>query len=588
MPGSGNAPLVCKLVETRLGETGYQALSYAWGSPTLSKEIHKCSSNSNLRITRNLYQALQVLRRHDSILTLWVDAICIDQNSIFERNHQVQQMANVYCQAEAVIVWLGRKEYRKVMTTLTRLGTLQEGLVSGRLPGSIFDGRIGNLIEEKGDLQLAFVNRKVQAWVKNCDLAELGVFLERSWFRRVWVLQEWLLARDVTIYAGNDCISFDLFGCAIDILQHHEHLIFQPSSAHIKGMMSRYLRNISVVADMANLRRLYPWKTKKSLYQCCRMLIDRECTNDYDKIYAVFGLAMDTLSMQPEYERCLEDVRLDLSTKSLLAGDFSVLHQADTSQRPSFLAQLRSCDGQARPLPLGGNNIDRYRAGLSKEHLVRELKRSCVAISGVWVDEVCFVDEFNDTIIDIGTGQGTPFKSPSFDAYEHVKSYWLLLAIYQSQDDTSFKLAFWRTINLGFCPKQEMIPYYDKGLDFCFLDLPYRKNIQTCFKNRGFFMTKSGYVGLGPRWMRERDQVVIFNGAETPFLLRKHDANEAETWKLVGDCYVDGWMDGEYNGHQVESMVESVGADRNQRHDTPHQEADKGMRILKSQSFALT
>ncbi|KAH6016862.1 hypothetical protein HBI82_109820 [Parastagonospora nodorum] len=588
MPGPRNAPLVCKLVETRLGETKYQALSYAWGSPIMSKRIHEHSSGTTLHITRNLYQALQVLRRHHSTLTLWVDAICIDQNSILERNHQVQQMANLYCQAEAVIVWLGRKECRKLMTTLARLGTLQEGLVSGRLPSTIFDDRRENGIEERGDLQLAFVNREVQAWVKDCDLAELGEFLERSWFRRVWVLQEWLLAREVTIYAGDDCISFDLFGYAIDTLQHHEHLIFRPSSAHIKGLMSRYLRNINVVADMVNSRRLYPWKIKRSLYQCCRMLIDRECTNDHDKIYAVLGLAMDSLSIQPDYEQSLEEVRLELSTKSLLAGDFSILHHADISQQPSFLAQLRSCDGQARPLPLGGNNTDRYRAGLSRKGLVRGMQQICVAISGVWVDEVCFLDDFTAAMIAISTGHGTPLKSELFVAYEHVKTYWLSLATNRSKDATSFKLAFWRTMNLGFYPKQERIPYYEKGLDFRFLDLPYRQNMQTCFKNRAFFMTKSGYIGLGPRWMKEQDQVVIFDGAETPFLLRGVTVNETEAWKLVGDCYLDGWMDGGYNGHQFEPAVGSAGVDRTQRYDAPHQEAGEGMRTLKSESFFVT
>lgn len=39
--------------------------------------------------------------------SLWVDAICIDQASIHERNHQVSLMEKIYSQAKNVIVWLG-------------------------------------------------------------------------------------------------------------------------------------------------------------------------------------------------------------------------------------------------------------------------------------------------------------------------------------------------------------------------------------------------------------------------------------------------------------------------------------------------
>jgi hypothetical protein len=39
---------------------------------------------------------------------LWVDAICINQDDIEERNRQVKLMAFIYSRALAVLVWLGR------------------------------------------------------------------------------------------------------------------------------------------------------------------------------------------------------------------------------------------------------------------------------------------------------------------------------------------------------------------------------------------------------------------------------------------------------------------------------------------------
>lgn len=64
---------------------------------------------------------------------------------------------------------------------------------------------------------------------------------------------------------------------------------------------------------------------------------------------------------------------------------------------------------------------------------------------------------------------------------------------------------------------------------------------------RKIFITEQGYLGLGPQSLQRGDQVVIFDGAEVPFVLRKHGAD----WKILGQCYLHGWMDGNYFGHAI-------------------------------------
>ena len=39
--------------------------------------------------------------------SLWIDALCIDQWNVDERNHQVQQMSEVFSHAQRVFAWLG-------------------------------------------------------------------------------------------------------------------------------------------------------------------------------------------------------------------------------------------------------------------------------------------------------------------------------------------------------------------------------------------------------------------------------------------------------------------------------------------------
>ena len=56
-------------------------------------------------IRKNPAIALHRLRKSDSCRTMWIDALCIDQTSMEERNHQVRAMSKIYTQAARVVIW---------------------------------------------------------------------------------------------------------------------------------------------------------------------------------------------------------------------------------------------------------------------------------------------------------------------------------------------------------------------------------------------------------------------------------------------------------------------------------------------------
>ena len=70
-------------------------------------------------------------------------------------------------------------------------------------------------------------------------------------------------------------------------------------------------------------------------------------------------------------------------------------------------------------------------------------------------------------------------------------------------------------------------------------------------KNRiAFGTSKHRHLGLGPPKAQVGDVVAVLHGAPTPFLLRPSEAMDVlngtiPTWRLVGDCYVHGIMNGE-------------------------------------------
>lgn len=58
------------------------------------------------------------------------------------------------------------------------------------------------------------------------------------------------------------------------------------------------------------------------------------------------------------------------------------------------------------------------------------------------------------------------------------------------------------------------------------------------------FTTKRGYIGVAPHAVGIGDQVSIFNGGAVPFLVRKSEIKDV-LYRLVGRCYVHGFMKGE-------------------------------------------
>ena len=80
-----------------------------WGNAFEGRTI-QLNNGFQLGITDNLYKALRRLRRPLASRTLWVDALCINQNDIDERGWQVSIMGQIYKSALNVLVWLG--EYK--------------------------------------------------------------------------------------------------------------------------------------------------------------------------------------------------------------------------------------------------------------------------------------------------------------------------------------------------------------------------------------------------------------------------------------------------------------------------------------------
>jgi hypothetical protein len=98
LPGKLQDPICCTITAASPYSEKYEALPYTWatedGDDQKTGRVH--CPNGIIPITENCEAALRQLRLESMPRQLWVDAICINQSSIKERNNQVGLMAKSF------------------------------------------------------------------------------------------------------------------------------------------------------------------------------------------------------------------------------------------------------------------------------------------------------------------------------------------------------------------------------------------------------------------------------------------------------------------------------------------------------------
>jgi ankyrin repeat protein len=302
------------LVNQSDGGIPYNALSYTWGS--MGKAAKIAVNGSIMHVTSNLYTALQHLRFEDQDRILWIDAICIDQDNVREKRHQVQQMSLIYKEAEQVVIWLGQgnQESDLVMDFMKRL---QENNVN-------VGGDWRPLAKHQARLQLIDKHQ-------NANLCQgIGSILERPWFWRIWILQEIANARAAIVLCGSKSVSARIFAQFPSLIGLQPH----PHCQAVLDIMPGLSREESW------------WGQKRDLHTLLVKFHKSEATDKRDVIYALLGISSDAYRSNilfPDYEKELQQVIRD-TTLFLLSHtnqDASIFEFLDWTL-PVFLQNLGS------------------------------------------------------------------------------------------------------------------------------------------------------------------------------------------------------------------------------------------------------
>jgi hypothetical protein len=191
-PASGQQ-ISCTLKTVSLDDDiQYEALSYVWGDPNDCLAI--TVNGQEILVTRNLATALRwVSSVTTTIRCIWIDAVCINQVDIPERNAQVLLMGDIYNKAQRVVAWLGEDLEGSMKFACQHLRAFREHRDPTVLTGNgIFEG----------------VNRRIDQTIVEIAPRLLGNGLngpEKSWdyWHRVWTAQEVIKAKRVVLQTAS-------------------------------------------------------------------------------------------------------------------------------------------------------------------------------------------------------------------------------------------------------------------------------------------------------------------------------------------------------------------------------------------------
>jgi hypothetical protein len=210
-----------KSYSCRNGYPEYTALSYCWGHPGNDALI--TVNNQPFHVRRNLFEALQELReRH--ICDLWTDAICVNQSDTQERGHQVARMEDIYRNATATISWLGcaDAEYAEIAFALMNVMATRE-------PEDEHTSLKVDLKEHSKTLQ------SIPKW------NSLKKFMGLPYWHRTWITQELALSPQdrVTFVWGKHSLSLEVLKSAIPFIHEHKgHRTFYTGYYTIGGVLN--------------------------------------------------------------------------------------------------------------------------------------------------------------------------------------------------------------------------------------------------------------------------------------------------------------------------------------------------------------
>ncbi|KAK4444014.1 heterokaryon incompatibility protein-domain-containing protein [Podospora aff. communis PSN243] len=339
IPGKPDTPLSGLLQIASLESKSrpeFDAISYVWGDPRATSHIS--IDGRNLPIASNLHNALVAIRHESEWRILWVDALCINQQDIQERGHQVQLMRNIFSSARIVRVWLevDVDPTSPVFDAARRLWVDDDNFT------------MANIFPENPQYSSMPTNPAGLVHHEQYPpefWTPLYEIISDAYWGRVWTQQEFFLSKSLIFHFPRGTsdpepiLRFEaatVIGYAsVDVKRAlpTQKIVEMADSVGgfggiFRGLFSRrYVGFAAVKLDQNNFDTLAPWD-RPNLFDLVLKTPTLDASDPRDRVYGVIGLARDCIKhpLQADY------------TLSLVQTYIKVIHHfIDTHNNLDFL-----------------------------------------------------------------------------------------------------------------------------------------------------------------------------------------------------------------------------------------------------------
>ncbi|KAK3667255.1 hypothetical protein LTR22_001771 [Elasticomyces elasticus] len=353
----------------------YNAVSYCWGKEDhdalIEIQVAGHLGLMTVPITRTLDEALrELLKRGETMIceseacfrsgssvtdtNRGADALCINQRDAYERGQQVLRMSQIYSAAQKASRQIGMK--------------LQPTLM-----------------------------------VHHSDLSHDGAdLLARTYFQRVWIIQEIAKGREVQVWCGSDSVPWERL-CAV--FAHTDDRISAINHFRIREVQSRI-----------GVPRMLLCEAMLRSFRC-------EASDQRDKVYALLGMTLDGADVVPwpDYAQPTELIlrgvtEIMIAREGLTATMLLARGRVSSKAKPTWLPDWLSLPWELPPWIR--DCITRERESLTFDTTI---SGGCLSVSGVELAKLKDVCQQGAIVHDLGRYQDNENTFPSTAVYSRYK-----------------------------------------------------------------------------------------------------------------------------------------------------------------------
>lgn len=592
----------------------FVAISYIWGDRNDQRLV--ILDGKEIMISRNLEDALRATgklmqtRPKSEQLYLWNDRMGIDQTSEEEINLALKQFSRIFATAYAVHVWTGIEahESAKVFNLACEIDRSWDRLKGEKMDRAARkDGLLLALQTYDGtDIEaLCLAVRDQMIW------AATARYLDRNYWKRLWIVQELALANDLSVVScGNSSIKINALWRLVRFLNRYPDILrLCMSSAPQYGEGADDTRNIQrVIARLryiADLSWTYGRGHPSDLGRLVKASRESRQHLTQDKVYGLMGLMPPAVTAKIDVDRAKSPARVcaDMARAFMqTSGDLQILKFCggfESTSMPSWAVNLLNPRVSTSAL----DNGLPFRAGGRNKCQVAALDETGILLRG------CIVDTVQTTTVSCapdpkpGTSSDTT-RSSSTCVYEDVlqlkDALWRTLVAnraYHSFSDavdpqrvllempwtfdlsaphldlkgpTTTEFKTWTDQLDSFRTSTKDFDVFGRTLSSLFPErhaahLDWRVvatsvlQMSRTLELRRLMTTTGGRLGICPEGVKGGESLVVVPGCSEPLAISKVPSlgEGIAQYRLLGPCYVDQFMDGQalHAGFELEDIV---------------------------------